>query len=95
MNIDKAIEELLEDMWDYGFNSNGDFPTEHQGKYKRVDEAAAKLKALVREARLDELEKHAAVTTNVLDAEECMKLLAAHYFERKKALATAHTEGEK
>lgn len=33
------LDDLLEELWEYGFDSNGDFPTEHKGRYVRVEEA--------------------------------------------------------
>lgn len=55
-----------------------------------IDEAKAKLSALLRraevEGRKDELEQHAAVTKGVLDPDKCMKLLAARHIKRLKEL---------
>lgn len=43
------IDEILEEMWEYGFNSNGDFPTEHTSTHIRVSEQKDALFKLITE----------------------------------------------
>ena len=46
-NLDEQLDNILEDLWQYGFDSNGDFPTEHRSRYACVEEAKQQLLAII------------------------------------------------